>query len=741
MVDETIEIKIEGDTSGINNALDKTNKKLTTSEQKAAEMSQRMKELKVVGIAALTGIGAAAVKSVKEFAKFDDQMRGVKTLLDESSFGAKGLEQGFKDMTNQVKVLGRKVPVDIGAMNKALFDTISAGVDAGDAVGVLEASAKLAVAGLTDVSVATDGMTSALNAYALGAEDADEVASKFFLAQKKGKTTIAELSSGFGLVGASANAFGVSLDEVLASVSAVTTAGVQTNSAYTGLNAVLANIAKPTAEAAIEARRLGIEFNSTALRSKGLKGFLDALTSSAGFSNTSIEKLFGSVQAQKIAFALTGQQASAFSDTLIALSEKQESLNTLSAAYGVQADGIKSKMDIVTNKVQLMAIAFGEALAPTILSAVGSLDALGRAFSKITSNKAPQETFGTINRRLREIKETIAELKKGTGDLNIYGMPTNAAVGRLKEVAKLERTLLVLNTRKQALIADADEAAAAEKTLQAKKDQIAKEEALRAAASLKKLADQQTLAEETALNSQALFDAQLATTKENAEILSNEELIALNSKLVGRQEATDIAAAVELQKQGKHDQALAKLQGIKAKKDKAATKASLDLQVAYTNTSLSLANNLANLSIAISGKQSKAIFLIQKAAAIAQAIVATQSAAAQALAVFPAPNFVLAGLAKAAGYVNVATIAATAIQGFDNGGIVGGNKTFGDRNVVRANSKEAVLTTGDQAELLAIARGNGSSGGSEIVLSLKDGLVDFIEAQINERRATGISTI
>lgn len=352
-------IKIGAKSDQFKDELEKIKKQTKNLESQLGSIA------KISGVA-FAGLSAAIGVTVKDFIKFDNELRGVKTLLNENSFGAKGLERGFKDLKKEVLDLGAKTPVSFSKLNKALFDTISAGVDAGKAIGVLDSASKLAVAGLTDVSIATDGITSALNAYQLSAEDAEIVASKFFAAQVEGKTTIEELSSFFGRAGATASAYGVSLDELLGSVSAVTTGGVKTAAAFTGLNAVLANIAKPTKEAREEAARLGIEFDSTALRSKGLEGFLDDLTNAQGFTKESIEKLFGSVQAQKIAFALTGAQADKFKKTLKSLGDTTKSVTTFQTAYNTQSQSLENQIKNLSGAFEAFRIEIGEALAPTI---------------------------------------------------------------------------------------------------------------------------------------------------------------------------------------------------------------------------------------------------------------------------------------------------------------------------------------------------------------------------------------
>ena len=69
-------------------------------------------------------------------------------------------------------------------------------------------------------------------------------------------------------------------------------------------------------------------------------------------------------------------------------------------------------------------------------------------------------------------------------------------------------------------------------------------------------------------------------------------------------------------------------------------------------------------------------------------------------------------LAVAAIGTVVAAILA-AMSKFANGGIVGGSSTTGDKQIVRANSGELILTKGQQATLFnAIQSGNLGGGGN-----------------------------
>ena len=130
----------------------------------------------------------------------------------------------------------------------------------------------------------------------------------------------------------------------------------------------------------------------------------------------------------------------------------------------------------------------------------------------------------------------------------------------------------------------------------------------------------------------------------------------------------------------------------------------------------------ANLITAVSKDGSKAAFLISKAAAVAQSIVSGRVATALALANPPGPPLTvpLAAQVSLASNINTAAIIATAIKGFQDGGIVGGNSFSGDNVLARVNSGEMILNQQQQSELFNQANGAGaaSGGGGDIVVQI-----------------------
>lgn len=749
-----IKINIDGDTSKFNGAVDGAKKKTLT-------LSSAVKKLRPVAVASFAALGTGALASARAFAQFENELKGVKTLLDSTSFGAKGLEKGFEKLQKDVLALGRRAPVEISSLNKALFDTISAGVDASKAVGALESATKLAVAGITDVSVATDGLTSALNAYSMDAEDAEEVAAKFFTAQKRGKTTIDQLSSSFGLAASTASSFGVSIDELLAAVSAATLGGIKTSAAFTSLNQVLANVAKPTADAKAEAKRLGIEFNSTALRTKGLSGFLKQLTEANGFTQQSVEKLFGSVEAQKVIFALTGGQAQSFASILDELGDKQKTVSTFANAFNEQNKSAANQFKILQNEVKALSIEMGAVLTPALLgSAKGSRKLLESLRGLLKTEDLDEKFSGqslkflsgqidSVTFRIKQLKKELAGVGGGEGLGGGVGR-RSAITAQIEEQEEKLRSLQkaqseALQTEKDAAIES--RAIQEEKTLKAKEDAANRIDI-----------EKEKLQEEKALKAEfAELEKEIAAIRDE-EILEADsaELQRLQKREALKNLTKEKARAKDLKAEGKNKKALIKLQEGQDKRELQLEQAKFQAKQSIQRATVEFAAASARAITQIFGVEGRAGFLIEKGIALAKAIVLGRLAVAQAAALPPPANVPAIAAAETISKLNIATIAATTVgeysqrsrQGFQDGGLVEGRFIPG-RDTIPAGLQPGELIVPRQRfdEVVeGYVRSKGfvqedELGGLEIELSLKDGLMDFIEAQVLERRAAGIGVI
>jgi len=159
---------------------------------------------------------------------------------------------------------------------------------------------------------------------------------------------------------------------------------------------------------------------------------------------------------------------------------------------------------------------------------------------------------------------------------------------------------------------------------------------------------------------------------------------------------------------------------------KKSNNASLDIERTLAKQRNDIVGAGFGLASALAKSGSKEQFIIQKAAALAQIALARGTAlglipmqVAPLLDPTPTQSIRAAAAAKLTAGVNIAaaigtaTVLASAIQGFQDGGIVGGGSFSGDKVLARVNSGEMILNRQQQTQLFNQSNG-GSSGGQMI---------------------------
>ena len=329
--DKELQIKIS-----LKDKIKKPLKKVTGGLKNLAKTALKSVNPLIAVSAAVAGIGAALIKTVAAMADLETKMVNVGNLTGAS-------REEVNAMTDDLVELSREVPQSVGNLAESLFDVVSAGVPAGESIEFLNTASRLATAGVTDTKTAVDGLTSVMNAFSMEASEASDISDKFFAAQQKGKTTIAELSSSIGQVAPIAAGMGVSFDELIASMSTLTLNGIKTAEATTGLKATLSNLLKPTEQAKDVASALGIEFDANAVQSKGLTNVLKDVIDKTGGSKTAMGQLFGSMEAVNAVLALSNENFAALDEVQQAVEEStgatnkafEENINTLSAQWKI----------------------------------------------------------------------------------------------------------------------------------------------------------------------------------------------------------------------------------------------------------------------------------------------------------------------------------------------------------------------------------------------------------------------
>jgi hypothetical protein len=180
----------------------------------------------------------------------------------------------------------------------AAYEVQSAGFTKNaDTAKILDAALKGSVGGFSDVTTVSKATISVLNAYGQSADKAASIVDKFTAVQQSGLITVDQYASQISKVAPIAASAGVSLDQLNGFIATATASGVPVEATFSGLRQALASTIKPTKQASDEAARLGIEFNSVALKTKGLNGILTDIKNSGKATGETFTTLFGSIEA------------------------------------------------------------------------------------------------------------------------------------------------------------------------------------------------------------------------------------------------------------------------------------------------------------------------------------------------------------------------------------------------------------------------------------------------------------
>lgn len=338
--DIIIRVKVEGE-----GAYPKLGKQSDNLGKTTTRLGRKMEQLggiitgvdSVLSLASRTAAGfRAAIDAVSApiglAVDFEKSFAQIRTLSDEA--GAE-LEQGLLD-------LAARVPQTAGDITKAAYQAISAGIDPGQTVDFLDAVSKTAVAGATDLTTATDLLTTAVNAYATRGLTAGRASDVLFATVRAGKTTIEELNASLGQSAPAAAQFGVSIEELGAATATLTKSGLSTSDAMTRINALIKAIINPSKSAAKQFKALGVEFGAQALEGKGLAGVLADIQEKTGGSSVALSTLFTRFEATQGLVGLLSGDMKTFNADLVAITD---SAGSVARGNKIMADTAQGAID------------------------------------------------------------------------------------------------------------------------------------------------------------------------------------------------------------------------------------------------------------------------------------------------------------------------------------------------------------------------------------------------------------
>lgn len=251
------------------------------------------------------GIGKMILDSIGNASEFETGMAKVSTL-----FTGEGDE--LDALGDKLLELSGKYGLSANTLTEAAYSAESAGVQMDDLGAILDNSAKLAMAGFTDVDTALSATVKTMNAYGeSGSEAIDKVSKVLMQTQNLGITTVGELGASLANVTPTAAAMGVGIDQVGAALAQMTAAGVPTAQATTQLRAAMTELGKKgtSADKAFRKAAKGTKFANMSFQEAiaggaNLGDVFGLMQNYANKSGKSMVDLWGSVEAGNAAMMI-----------------------------------------------------------------------------------------------------------------------------------------------------------------------------------------------------------------------------------------------------------------------------------------------------------------------------------------------------------------------------------------------------------------------------------------------------
>lgn len=361
----------------------------------------------VGGVGSMIGAVYTLNRAFRDMADFEQSMSKINTILGKDS--AQTLAKIKKEIQGLPPALGKATQ-----LAEAMYFALSSGVKEDKALDFVTQTAKLAKAGFADLGEVTKVTAGILNAYGDKAGTVEQITDKLFQTVKLGMAELPELAASLGNVTKIADLAGVSFNELMGGIAVLSNQGMAASEAITSYRAAIQAVIHPSIQARKFAKEMGIEFNSAALESKGVAGFLTDIRDRIGDNVEGWNMLFHSVEGFKAAAVLAADGATELRQATDAMAN---SAGTAEEAFERSQKSVYAQLDILAASFERLMIDVGDVLLPPLNSMLAILTT-GMTEAK-TPLKEVVDMFGDL---ATEIGKGLTELNNLSRELTGWSM-------------------------------------------------------------------------------------------------------------------------------------------------------------------------------------------------------------------------------------------------------------------------------------------------------------------------------
>lgn len=298
----------------------------------------------------------------KAAAEFDRKLREIQTIAGQSPAAQRGMR---RDILGLAGKYGR----DPGQFTEAYYQAYSSvpNLTPQGAKTFVQEATSLSVAGLANIEDSITALSTAMNAWGLGMDQAHRISNIFFQGVDEGIYRVKDLAGAVGRFGASAAALKVPIDDAMAAFSALTLGGLKTRMAAMSVNSMFESILKSadrTKSQMTDAWRviMGADWTPTKLAQTGgiaaLMGQLNAMPEQA--RETALRGMFTDAAGRRAARMLSGPMYGTFKQNATMFDEGANPTDRVKAAEELILNSSATAYDRAAAATAAFKIALGE---------------------------------------------------------------------------------------------------------------------------------------------------------------------------------------------------------------------------------------------------------------------------------------------------------------------------------------------------------------------------------------------
>jgi TP901 family phage tail tape measure protein len=394
-----------------------------------------------VGVKGALGLGVVIGAATAAFVSFESAMLAVQSVTQDTDATMDQLTEGVRELSVQLGIS----PTELA---EGLYSIAQAGFTGADALGILEISARGAVAGFTSVETAARPLIAVLSAFPEGMYTAQKASDILFESVTAGVFTFEDLASQLGDNVPLAAQMGVSLEELAASYIVLTKQGNSLSESTTQVNGILRAFLKPTASLQKVVEDAGFATGALAVEELGLAGAMELAVQAADGNNDALADMFPLIRGLRGVVALSTDDWKQYDAAMSQVSHASDGVGRTQETLATQMQSTARQLAIAREEIRGAAIELGGNFAPAVVNLAQVLGAAANAVADFN-----QETGGAAANMMTfgfGVSVAVVGLAKiisiGTRTAQVYRDLADAISksGRAMSLLRMSPLLLVL---------------------------------------------------------------------------------------------------------------------------------------------------------------------------------------------------------------------------------------------------------------------------------------------------------